>query len=85
MQEPANGKKELDTEHMTELFHRHAPSMFAYLRQHTDSREDAEAGALKAIPLRARQVFTQPGNDKVEVYWNGLLATALHFVVEQKA
>lgn len=27
---------------MTELFHRHAPSLFAYFRQHTPSREDAE-------------------------------------------
>jgi RNA polymerase sigma factor (sigma-70 family) len=42
MQEPANGKKELDTERTTELFHRHAPSLFAYLRQHTAFREDAE-------------------------------------------
>ena len=42
MQESANGKKELDTDRTTELFHRHAPSLFAYLRQHTASREDAE-------------------------------------------
>ncbi len=42
MQESANGKRELDTGTTTELFHRHAPSLFAYLRQHTTSREDAE-------------------------------------------
>jgi Sigma-70 region 2 len=42
MQEPVNGKKELDTERTTGLFHRHAPSLFAYFRQHTASREDAE-------------------------------------------
>jgi len=42
MQESADGKWELDTQTMTELFHRHAPSLFAFLRQHTASREDAE-------------------------------------------
>jgi len=42
MQELTNGKRELDTQTTTELFHRHAPSLFAYLRQHTASREDAE-------------------------------------------
>jgi hypothetical protein len=35
--------------------------------------------------VRARQAYTQPGNAKVEVYWNGQLVTTLHFVVEQKA
>jgi RNA polymerase sigma factor (sigma-70 family) len=42
MQEQTNGNRELDTRTTTELFHRHAPSLFAYLRQHTASREDAE-------------------------------------------
>lgn len=42
MQEPTNGKRETDTEVATELFHRYAPTLFAYLRQHTASREDAE-------------------------------------------
>jgi RNA polymerase sigma-70 factor (ECF subfamily) len=42
MERPADRKEELDTGIMTELFHRHAPSLFAYFRQHTDSREDAE-------------------------------------------
>jgi hypothetical protein len=45
----------------------------------------AVAGAVKAIPVRARQVYTQPGDAKVEVYWNGQLVTTLHFVVGQKA
>jgi len=35
----ANG---MDRERTTEIFHRHAPSLFAYLRQHTETREDAE-------------------------------------------
>ena len=42
MQEPTQEKRELDTSTMTELFHRHAPSLFAYLRQHSAAREDAE-------------------------------------------
>ncbi len=48
-------------------------------------KEQAVATALKAIPLRTHQVCTQPGDGKVEVYWNGQLVTTLHFVVEQKA
>jgi RNA polymerase sigma-70 factor (ECF subfamily) len=42
MQETASGKRVLDTGTMTELFHRHAPALFAYFRQHIASREDAE-------------------------------------------
>ena len=42
----------------------------------------AVATAMKAIPLRTHQVYTQPGNGQVEVYWNGQLVTTLHFVVE---
>ncbi len=48
-------------------------------------KEQAVATAVKAIPVRARQVYTQPGDAKVEVYWNGQLVTTLHFVVEPKA
>ena len=44
----------------------------------------AVAGAVKAIPVRARQVYTQPGKASVEVYWNGQLVKTLHFVVGQK-
>lgn len=32
----------MGTEEIAELFQRSAPTLFAYLRQHTDSREDAE-------------------------------------------
>lgn len=42
MGEPENGKSKPDTETTTELFYRYAPALFAYLRQHTASREDAE-------------------------------------------
>lgn len=42
MVELASGRREVDSGVMTELFHRHAPSLFAYFRQHTASREDAE-------------------------------------------
>ena len=42
MEESANGKRTVDMGTMTDLFDRHAPSLFAYFRQHTDSREDAE-------------------------------------------
>lgn len=38
--------------------------------------------ALKAISLHNHQVFTQPGDGKVEVYWNGQLVATLHFVVK---
>jgi len=41
----------------------------------------AVATAMKVIPLRAHEVYTQPGNAKVEVYWNGQLVTTLNFVV----
>jgi len=37
-----DAQKELDPETTTELFHQHAMSLFAYLRQRTASREDAE-------------------------------------------
>lgn len=39
---PTNARGELDVEATTALFQRYAPSLFAYLRQHTASREDAE-------------------------------------------
>ncbi|HEY7418640.1 MAG TPA: RNA polymerase sigma factor [Ktedonobacteraceae bacterium] len=42
MRAPVNGKIERNTEMTMKLFHRYAPSLFAYLRQHTASREDAE-------------------------------------------
>lgn len=42
MEQSANREREADTGTMTDLFHRHAPSLFAYFRQHTASREDAE-------------------------------------------
>lgn len=35
-------ESELNGEATTKLFYRYAPSLFAYLRQHTASREDAE-------------------------------------------
>jgi hypothetical protein len=38
--------------------------------------------ALKAISIRNHQVFTQPGDGKVEVYWNGQLVTTLHFTIQ---
>lgn len=38
----SNAQRELDAEATTALFHRYAPALFAYLRQHTASREDAE-------------------------------------------
>jgi hypothetical protein len=48
-------------------------------------KEQGVATAMKAIPMRARQVYTQPGDAKVEVYWNGQLVTTLHFVIDPKA
>jgi RNA polymerase sigma-70 factor (ECF subfamily) len=42
MQEPAKGEMEPGKETTTALFYRYAPSLFAFLRQHTVSREDAE-------------------------------------------
>jgi hypothetical protein len=42
IEEAASGRRELDTGSMTDLFHRHAPPLFAYFRQHTASREEAE-------------------------------------------
>ena len=45
-------------------------------------KEQAVAGAEKAISVRAHQVFTQPGDGKVEVYWNGQLIETLHFSVK---
>ena len=47
-------------------------------------KKQAVATVLKVIPLHVHQVYTQPGDAKVEVYWNGQLVTTLHFVVEQK-
>jgi hypothetical protein len=44
----------------------------------------AIATAERIIPVRTHQVFTQPGEGKVELYWNGQLVKTLHFVVEQK-
>ncbi len=40
------------------------------------------AMAMKAIPVRAHQVFTKPGEGKVELYWNGQLVTVLHFHIK---
>ena len=45
-------------------------------------KAQSEAMALKAITLRSAQVYRQPGDAKVEVYWNGQLVTTLHFVVK---
>lgn len=42
LQEPVYTRGKLGTEVTVQLFHRHAPALFAYLRQHTVSREDAE-------------------------------------------
>jgi RNA polymerase sigma factor (sigma-70 family) len=42
VQSPADRKSALDAETTAELFYRYARSLFAYLRQHTASREDAE-------------------------------------------
>jgi RNA polymerase sigma-70 factor, ECF subfamily len=42
MEEVPSESREPDTGTMTEVFHRHAPSLFAYFRQHTASREEAE-------------------------------------------
>jgi hypothetical protein len=81
MEESANGKREVDTGTMTELFHRHAPSLFAYFRVQA-SKGQAIATAVKAIPVRAHQVYMKPGEGKVEVYWNGQLVALLHFRVK---
>jgi hypothetical protein len=40
------------------------------------------AEAMKAIPVRAHQVFTKPGEGKVELYWNGQLVKVLHFHIK---
>lgn len=40
------------------------------------------ATTAKAISERTHQVFTQPGDGKVEIYWNGQLVKTLHFVVK---
>jgi len=45
-------------------------------------KKQAVASALKVIPVRAQQVYTQPGHAKVEVYWNGQLVAVLHFIVK---
>jgi RNA polymerase sigma factor (sigma-70 family) len=42
VQSPADRKSTLDAETTADLFYRYARSLFAYLRQHTASREDAE-------------------------------------------
>lgn len=48
-------------------------------------KEQAVASAMKVIPIRAHQVYSQPGDAKVEIYWNGKLVTTLHFVVGPRA
>jgi hypothetical protein len=46
------------------------------------SKGQAVTTAVKAIPLRMHQVYTRPGEGKVEIYWNGQLVKTLHFVVK---
>jgi hypothetical protein len=46
------------------------------------SKGQAVATAVKDIPLRIHQVFTRPGDGKVELYWNGQLVKTLQFVVK---
>lgn len=46
------------------------------------AKGQAVATAERFIPVRTRQVFTQPGEGKVELYWNGQLVKTLPFVVE---
>src|SRR5215472_11427100 len=38
----ASGELKKGTSLIDELYQRHAPALFSFLRQHTDSREDAE-------------------------------------------
>lgn len=62
MQDAANGKREPDRETTTDLFQHHAPSLFAYLRQHSASREDAE-DLLHEVFAAALE---QPGFDQLK-------------------
>lgn len=51
-------------------------------RDFQTAKGQAIASASKAIPVREHQVFTQPGNGKVELYWNDQLVKTLYFVVK---
>lgn len=42
----------------------------------------AVATAVRTVPVSTQQVFRQPGEGKVELYWNGQLVKTLYFVVE---
>ena len=51
-------------------------------RDFQTSKGQAVTTALKIIPVRIHQVYRQPGEGKVELYWNGQLVKTLHFVVK---
>lgn len=71
VREPDYSKSELDGEAITELFHCHAPSLFAYLRQHIASREDAE-DALHEIftaALERPQFFLLSDAEQAQWLW----------------
>ncbi|HLJ32736.1 MAG TPA: hypothetical protein VKU38_03750 [Ktedonobacteraceae bacterium] len=50
--------------------------------KHGVPQEESISTALTVVSLHSHQVFTQPGNGKVEVYLNGQLVTTLHFVIK---
>ncbi|HEY7418639.1 MAG TPA: hypothetical protein VH593_25905 [Ktedonobacteraceae bacterium] len=46
-------------------------------------QNQAVATAEKVIPLRLHQVYSQPGDGTVQIYWNGQLAAVLHFKITE--
>lgn len=42
----------------------------------------AVAAALKDITLRMHQVYSQPGDGQVQVYWNGQLVVTKNFIIQ---
>ncbi|HZR40922.1 MAG TPA: sigma-70 family RNA polymerase sigma factor [Ktedonobacteraceae bacterium] len=55
MQQSLNLDGETSRTATTELFHHHAPAIFAFLRQHTSSREDAEDLLLEVFTAALEQ------------------------------
>lgn len=65
MQQHAERDDETQNALAEELFHRHAPALFAFLRQQTSSREDAEDLLLEVFTAVLEQ--KQPGQMPQEI------------------
>lgn len=71
MQQHVENADETRTATAEELFHRHAPAIFAFLRQRTSSREDAEDLLLEVFTavLQQKQLSRLPLNQQTPLIW----------------